>query len=382
MLTTILAGIFSIFSFGMVIAFWGSVKLQLAAQLGVDNAQFGRLIAAFQAIMMVMALVGGIAIDNFGHRTVILAGATLPALAIFLIGRKKKVTGVILLCVPLGIGAQFLNLGGNTLIPHLFADPSAGSNVGNAFFGLGALLVSLLTAYLFGKMNFGRVLTIVAAITLLPLAFALTSHFPTTERSFDAALAIRLLGNPITWVAALLLFCYVGVEVSLGAWITSYATELGANERQASRTLSLFLVAMMVSRLVLGLQDRVTGIDLTPIGGYVLTGAALLAVVVITALMRTRTLATARGLVFLIGFLLGPIFPTTIGITVQHFAPSAWGTLFGVIFAVGSLGAGTLPAWLGSLAKDGSVQAGFKVLRLASLGLSAIALVLSVLPPL
>ena len=325
MFSTMLAGIFSVFVFGMIAAFLGSIKLQLAPRIGADNAQFGRIVAVFQWIMVIMAILSGMAIDRFGHQVVIAMGAALVVGAIYWMGRGRSSGAIIALCVLLGIGAQFLNLGGNTLIPTLFADPSAGSNLGNAFFGLGALLVSLVTAYLFKRMAFDRALALLALLPLLPLFFALGGNFSTGSQTFDVGIAVSLFGNYVTWIAALLLFCYIGLEISLAAWITSYASELGAEETQASRTLSLFLVAMMLSRLVFGLQDQLTGINLTPIGGVVLTTAGLVAILALSVLMRTDSLRAARGWVFLIGFVFGPIFPTTIGMTFQHFAPATWG---------------------------------------------------------
>lgn len=380
MSTTMLAGFFSVFGFGLIVAFLGSIKLQLAPRLGADNAQFGRIVAALQWVMVVMAIIGGLVIDVLGHQVAIGMGAVLAAAAVFLMGRVRAVGGVIALCVLLGIGAQFLNLGGNTLLPGLFADPAAGSNLGNAFFGMGALLVSIIIVALFKRMAFDRALGLVALILLFPLFFALGGGFPTVAPSFNPGVVLSLLGNYVTWIAALLLFCYIGLEVSLAAWITSYAAELGADDAQAARTLSIFLVAMMVSRLLFGLQDKVTGIDLTSLGSSVLIGAALVAVVALSVLIRTGSLRTARGWIFLIGFVFGPIFPTTIGVTFQHFAPSTWGTLFGVIFAVGLIGAAVLPVWIGKLATGRTVQAGLGVLRGAAVGLSLVALALSLLP--
>lgn len=380
MLTTILAGFFSLFGFGLIVAFLGSIKLQLAQRLKMDNSQFGQIIAAFQWIMVIMAIVSGIFIDNVGHQTAISLGAILAALSIYMMGRARSVKSIMGYCALLGIGGQLLYAGGNTLLPAIFTDPAAGSNLGNAFFGLGALLMSLITAMLFRRMNFDRALNIVALLLLIPLVFALLGNFPSTEYSFDAMIALSLLGNHVVWISALLLFCYIGLEVSMGAWITSLATELKADETQASRTLSIFLIAIMLSRLVFGLQDRLTGLDLTPISGYVLVGAGIAAILALSVLMHTGSLTAARGWIFLMGFTLGPVFPTTIAMTLEHFAPSTWGTLFGVIATAGSMGAVVLPVWIGNLSTARTVQSSFGLLRGAAIGFSAVAVVLNLLP--
>ena len=380
MFMTMFAGFFSLFGFGLIVAFLGSVKLQLAQRTEMNNRQFGQVIAAFQWIMVIMAIGSGIFIDSAGHQVAIGLGALLAATSIVLIGRARTISRIIGYCALWGVGGQLLYAGGNTLLPALFTDPAAGSNLGNAFFGLGALLMSLITAALFRRISFDRALSCVALLLLIPLIFALAGDFPPITYMFDAMVALSLLGSYVVWVAALLLFCYIGLEVSMGAWITSLATELNANETQASRTLSLFLVAIMMSRLVFGLQDQVTGIDLTPLGGYVLVGAGLVAILALSALMHTRRLNAARGWIFLMGFTLGPVFPTTIVMTLGHFAPSTWGTLFGVIATAGSMGAVVLPVWIGNLSTARSVQSSFGILRGAAIGFSAVALVLNLFP--
>ena len=376
---TMLAGFFSLFGFGLIVAFLGSIKLKLVVRIGADNAQFGRILAAFQWIMVIMAIAGGIAIDNVGHQAAISAGALLAATAIFLIGRVRNRNLIFLSCALLGLGGQLLYAGGNTLLPALFEDPSAGSSLGNAVFGLGALLMSLIITALFQRMSFERALTFIAFLVLTPLFFALAGEFPTIAYTFELATAFSLLTNHVTWIAALVLFCYIGLEVSMGAWITSLAVELDADETQAIRTLSFFLVAMMLSRLFFGLQDRITGIQLTPIGGLLLIGAGVVATVALSGLVSTRSLRAARGWIFLIGFVFGPIFPTTIGMTLAHFAPSTWGTLFGVIATGGSIGAALIPVWIGRRSTTHTVQSSFGILRRAAFATTAAATILSLL---
>ncbi len=375
-----LAGFLSVFVFGVTVAFLGSVKLQMAPRIGADDAQFGKIVAVFQWTMVVMAIVGGIALDNFGHRAIISAGALLCAIGIAAIARQRSVGGVMGACVVLAVGAQFVNQGGNTLLPGIFEDPSAGSNLGNAFFGLGALLVPIIAAALFRKTSYVGALTVVGALCVLPLLLALPGDFPSLPKSFSLGMAAGLMSSPVTWLAALTLFCYIGLEVSMAVWITSYASELGADEGGAAKTLSLFFVAMMVGRLFFGLQHHVTGLDPTPVGGFLLLVAALLAAAAIAGMMWAEQLSKARLFIVAAGFLFGPIFPTTIGVTFRHFPEEQWGTLFGVIFAVGLIGASTLPAWIGSLAKGKSVRSALRILLVTAVILGGIALALGLMP--
>lgn len=381
MSAAMLSGFYSVFIFGIIVAFLGSIKLKLAPRIDADDAQFGKIVAVLQWTMVIMAILAGLLLDSLGFRTIIIAGAVLSAVAIFLIGRAASISAVMLSCVVLGIAGQFVNVAGNKLNPMLFEDLSAGSNLGNTFFGLGALLIPIITAALFTRMRYSSALYVVSLICLPVVFLALLGDFPLTEGgSFSAAVAIGLLGNHITWLAALTLFCYIGLEVSMAVWITSYASELGADEGTASKTLSLFFVAMMVGRLTVGLQDRVTGINLTPVGGYVLAGAALIAAAAITMMMQAKDIGKAKVAVILAGLLFAPIFPTTIGVAFQHFDETQRGTLFGLIFGIGLIGASTLPVWIGNLAKGKSVQAGLNILRVTAVILAVVAALLGAAP--
>ena len=70
----------------------------------------------------------------------------------------------------------------------------------------------------------------------------------------------------------------------------------------------------------------------------------------------TWLLAGLAGLVF------GPVFPTTLGITFPKFPDTVQGSLFGIIFAIGLLGAVIVPKAMGNLAKGASIQKSLKLL--------------------
>lgn len=376
----LISGLLCVFTFGTIVALLGSIKLKLVPQIRGDDLQFGKIVSVLQITMVIMAILTGILRDNVGYQWVIVLGGLLSAAAIFLIGSSTSTASVAMACVLLGIGAQFVNIAGNTLLPTLFQDPAAGSNLGNAFFGLGALLIPAVTARLLQSFRLKQALSVVALIALLPTIAAFGSTFPTLPRQFDTALAVGLLGNIVTWLSALTLFCYIGLEVSMATWITTYASDLGADHSQAANTLSIFFVFMMISRLLSGLQHYATGVDLTPNGGPILFTLAMLSAGVILWMTTAPTLKHGRIGVAAAGFLFGPIFPTTIGVTFQHFDPSQWGTLFGVIFAIGLLGATWLPVWIGLIAKGKSVRVGLRLLTATSVVLAVLSILLGFLP--
>lgn len=377
----LLAGLFSVFAFGMTVALLGSIKLKLAPRIGADDAQFGKMVSILQFTMVIFAILAGIFLDTFGFKMTIAAGMIVTAVAVLIIGNSASYGLAAIGCIILGIGGQFVNVGGNGLVPSLFSDPAAGSNIGNTFFGLGAFLLPLICANMLDKKGISGTLTIIAAIIAVPVIFALLGNFPPREASFSAEVATGLLSNYITWLAALTLFCYIGLEVSMASWISSYASELGASDKEATNTLSLFFICMMISRLVFGLQDKVTGVNLTPIGGYVLGIAGLVSAVAIFMMKNSTSVGAGKTAVAIAGICFAPVFPTVVGVTFQHFPNTQWGTLFGVIFAIGLLGATIMPAWIGSMAKGKTVREGLGILIVAAVGLAVIAFFLGTQKP-
>ena len=372
-----LSGMFSVFVFGMVVALLGTVKLKLTPKIGADDAQFGKLVAILQFSMVIFAIVAGVLLDILGFKTIIILGFVITAIAFFLVGSAKTYGLVALAAILLGIGGQFANNGGNVLIPMLFSDPATGSNFGNTFFGLGAFLLPLVAGRLLERMELQKALTIIAVIILIPLIFPLFATLPTKEASVSGELAMNLLGNWITWLAALTLFCYIGLETSMATWITSYAKDVNATDSQAANSLSIFFIAMMISRLLLGISGLE---DLAPIGGYVIALVALISAGVIFWMTTITELSTARIALATAGFFFGPVFPTTIGVTFQHYDSSSWGTLFGVIFAIGLLGATLLPAWIGALAKGKTVKQSLSILVVTAVFLAILGFGLGMVP--
>src|SRR5262245_47430386 len=60
---------------GIVIALLGSIKLPLAQRLGIDETRVGWLLAAMNVALIPMMLVGGILVDKWGVKGVLLAGS-------------------------------------------------------------------------------------------------------------------------------------------------------------------------------------------------------------------------------------------------------------------------------------------------------------------
>lgn len=352
-----LVAILSVFALGIIFAFIGAVKLKLAEKLKLDDAQVGGLISTLMFTSSFVVLIIGPLVDAWGHKPFAILGFFLGGLAIFMFSRVGSYSGAILACVLLGVGAMCVNTVGNTLMPIvLFEGQNAprALNLGNMFFGLGAFLTPFLGGLLLQRIGFSRTVTIIAMLVLVPVVFALavTSYPALPPSGFQLTTSLAQLTNVVVVVAAIALFCYIGLEASMGGWITTYLTQVGLGAGAANGVLSAFWIGVMASRLVTGASTIITP-DNGAITVAVLAGVALVALLV---MIGTSNKSLAAVAVIVAGLAFGPIFPTIIGVTFSRVAPEIHGSVFAIMFAIGLLGATIIPAAIGFFSRGRSIR--------------------------
>jgi fucose permease len=98
--------------------------------------------------------------------------------------------------------------------------------------------------------------------------------------------------------------------------------------------------------------------------------------IVIFLMMGCAKGGMAKLLAILAGLAFAPCFPTTVGVTFAKFSPQVYGSVFGIIFAVGLAGAVIIPKAMGNIAKGQSIQKSLKLLLPACAVLVLLALIL------
>ena len=373
-----------VFGLGMCFSLLGSISVKLMPRLKIDQGKFGSLISAFMFTCLIASLITGVVVDRIGYKPVAIFGFIATAVCIFILARGQTYGTALLPCLLLGFGAMALNTAGNTLIPVVLfggKNPAAASNLGNAFFGLGLFVTPLVVSFLFRKTSYENAVSALAVIVVVPVVLAVIAKYPQVPAGFAISDAVALLKEPAVLVAALALFCYISLESSFCNWLPPYGkevitaakpdTDAGIVDASSQRMLSAFAVAMMVGRLIASQIPSITAY-----GSYIVAGAALLTGIVILSMMVVKNVSQAWLLAILAGLFFAPCFPTTVGVTFAKFKPQIYGSVFGIIFAVGLLGAVIVPKAIGNLAKGSSVQKSLKLLIPACLALIVLAIVL------
>lgn len=376
--------ILCVFGLGMCFTLLGSISVKLMPRLKIDKGKFGSLISTFMFSCLVASLIVGVVIDKIGYKPVAVFGFAATALCILLLAQGKTFVMAAVACILLGFGAMALNTAGNTLIPVVLFEgqnPAAASNLGNVSTCLGLFLSPMLVSLLLKRTSYEKTVSVLGLIVLAPVILAILATYPQSQAGFAFSDALALLAKPAVLVSALVLFCYIALESSFCNWLPAFGKEVISQEKSdveaasvdasAQRLLSILAIAMMVGRLGASQIPKIT-----EYGSWVVAAAALVTGLIVLAMMAAKTTRTAQVLAALAGLAFAPCFPTTIGVTFAKFSPEIYGSVFGIIFAIGLLGAVIVPKAIGNLAKGSSIQKSLKLLLPICVALIILALVL------
>lgn len=365
-----IVALMSVFTLAICFIILGAISIELMSSLNIDEGKFGTLVLAMFLSCCVVQLFIGPLVDKIGYKPVAVLGFIVTGLSILLLALANSFTIALLACLIMGIGAMSLNTVGNTLIPVVLfdgKDPARASNFGNAFFGLGYVLTPLFLVLMLKTLNlpYKTALIIFSLLILIFLIFSLTANFPKVSVGFKFNRVLGVIVKPAVLIAALALFSYMSLEISMGTWIrklmeevyyASGITNLDTVAAKTSIVLSIFGAAMMVGRF---LSSTIK--NLTALGSKVITSMAIVSLLSIVLMILTKSPALGIIAIILAGLAFAPIFPTIVGVTFNKFDPGLYGTIFGIIFSVGLLGGTFVPKIIGNLSRGSTVQQGLLI---------------------
>jgi len=340
------------------------------ADYGVGRAAIGLTFFTFSAGFVLAGATSGPLIHRWGTRLALLGGALAFTVAGVAIAVRPTFWAFVALQVVAGYGGGLIE---SVLNAHLAAMPRSITllNRLHAFFGIGALIAPTAAAWMLGYTTWPMV---ILAITLvgLPLFVAVWFTYPTratdplapagSGRASGAepgaiarpggkepGLLAAVLRQPAVLLGALLLTVYVGLEVAVGNWGYGYLlAESAASVTAASLTMSGYWFGLTAGRFVL--SPLATRLGLTKIGLLYLSMLGVAVAIVFSWIAPTAALA-APGFIVL-GFFLGPIFPTIMAVAPDLTSARLAPTAIGVINAGSVVGGAGLPWLAGALGQS------------------------------
>jgi fucose permease len=150
-------------------------------------------------------------------------------------------------------------------------------------------------------------------------------------------------------LAAVFLSVYVGLEIGVGNWAFTFLVDQHAQPALiAGYTVSGYWLGLTLGRfLIAPLAAR---IGLTPVGMTFVSLIGVTAAAILIWLAPTGLVAAA-GFV-LLGFFLGPIFPTAMAVVPDLTLPRLVPTAIGVMNGVSVVGGAALPWLAGAIAQN------------------------------
>ncbi|KAH7397716.1 major facilitator superfamily domain-containing protein [Cadophora sp. MPI-SDFR-AT-0126] len=154
------------------------------------------------------------------------------------------------------------------------------------------------------------------------------------------------LKNPITWICALFLLFYVGVEVSLGGWLVTFMLKVRHGKAfESGLVVTGFWLGLTCGRVILGFVTGKIG-EKIAIAAYMIICLGL----ELCFWLIPNFIASAVFAAWL-GFFLGPLFPAAIIVATKLLPRRLHVSAIGFAAAFGGGGGAVLPFAVGAIAQ-------------------------------
>lgn len=335
------SGYFAAFlALGLAEATLGPTLLGLAANTGSILREISFLFMTRSSGYLLGALLGGQLYDRIPGHWVMGAMLVTVALMMALAPVVPLLWLLAVVMLVLGIAQSMLDVGGNTLLVWVHRRQVGPYMNGlHFFFGVGAASAPLVVAQSKSITGDIRWAYWVLALVIFPMALWLLRLPSPGQLTTTGDGSSGRLNYGLVTLLAIFFFLFVGAEISLGGWISTYTVALGlASETTADYLTSAFWGALTAARLLaipVAARFRPRSILLV----------ALLACVVSVGLILLRPQSITALWVGTVGagLALALIFPTSISLAERHLTVTGRVTSWFIVGA--SLGSMFLP-WL------------------------------------
>lgn len=333
--------------FGVSMITLGAVLPELCEALSLSEADATGLTTLLPAGLLGGSLLFGPIVDRFGHKPVLVTCCLLVDAALLAVALGRDAAMLRWAIFAIGLGGGALNGETNALVTEIYEGARRASRLSllGVFYGIGALAIPLLLAWLSRSYDYNTVLTGISAVLALGIVFCAVTRFPGAKQpqGFPLREAGKIITHPIMLVVALLLFFQSGVEGITNNWSLMYLDSLGIGITDGRLALTAMLAGLTAARLVQSfLFSRVEPMRV------------LLASLVLTA-CGFAGLAMATGVwaavisMAVIGAGLASTFPVMFGVLGERF-PALSGTAFSVALTVALCGQTALNYTVGAVA--------------------------------
>ncbi len=337
----------------------GVLLVEQIRDYAVDRATIGITFFTSSAGFVVAGFAAGALIHRFGTRIALVIGGSGYVLAGLYAATRPPFAAFVILQVLVGYATGVLE---SVLNVYLSGLPNATTllNRLHAFFGVGALLGPPLATWIVDLASW-TVVWLVMGVAYVPVVAGFLIVYPRSRSDASAPMAAPQTDGPASGgllrpalrqtsvlLGAALLAVYVGLELGVGNWAFSYLVQArGQSELLAGYSVSGYWLGLTLGRFLI--SPVATRMGATAIGLMYACLAGITAAAALTWLLPTAA-GAGTGLV-LLGFFLGPIFPTTMAVAPQLTDARLVPTAIGVMNAGSVVGGSALPWLAGAIAQ-------------------------------
>ena len=327
----------------------------LQAQFGLSFEQVGRLVLINFTTQLLVDLGCMGLVDRTSAKLLAVLGNALVAVGLWTLALApfrldEPYLGLVLGTLVFSTGCGLLEVIISPIVERTPGErKAAGMALLHAFYPIGKVVVTIVTALLFFAFGTAHWPWMVLAWSVIPVIVTFAFIGLRLPPMFEVGRRFRvrdLLRQRATWLALLAIALAGAAEVGMAQWASAFAERgLGVDKLTADLLgLGSFGVGMAVGRIWFG--TRQAAVDLIPLMRRGALGAAAMCLVMAFAGVAWVSLAATA----LAGLSVSLLWPGVVSLTSARF-PLAGASLFALLAAGGDAGAGLMP-WLVGVAAD------------------------------
>ena len=351
---------------------WPAMNVSLNAPLW--GAGLVQMLISFCTI--ISSLNSAKLIRRFGTGKLTAISVATTALALLGFSLAKNYAFLLLMAVPLGLGAGAVDAGLNNYVAlHCEAKHMSWLH---CFWGVGTIIGPMILSAVLrvggswatGYRAVGLIQCAVSALLFATLGMWKRGNIQQEEYGAKALSVWEVLSLPGAKAGMVTFLCYCAVESTLGLWGATYISQVrGVDEATAASFGAMFYIGITVGRAISGFM----AMKLLP-KQMVRVGQALLALGCIFMMIPAGSTLSGIGLV-VCGLGCAPIYPNIIQDTPVNYGTENSQAAIGVQMAFAYVGSTFLPSIFGALAGVG----GYGLLPYFAIGICVLMTVLFVI---
>lgn len=341
----------NLFVFALSVTITPAAVNEILPQLCHNSyALFGWIYPVWMLGFFFCVLLGGRYSDKLGKLPVLFAGCSLMAIGCFVFGIARSYPVVLTGSLLIGAGGGCSEANSMALLADVFGKRRQTSvmNFAQVFFAAGAVagptaVSRLLAADL--DWRWAYLATAFLCVVGLFLCLAGASKREERTRAHEQSASWKpLLRDKLVLVLALGILLYVGAETGAGTWMAAYFKhELRTSGPLAASTVALLWMGIGLGRVAAVWSSR-------HFSDYALiSGSLALAAISQAVLLLLNSPIAAMVAVLVLGFALGPVWPTIVSRAgAAH--PQQSGAVLALVVSTGGIGSAIIPPTIGQAA--------------------------------